>query len=84
MLTILFGILAVICAYKWLFWRVTTAVMLWYIQETGNLPPFERENERGLPMGRRTDIYRFDWPAKKALIAAEVISSAIAVIADKE
>ncbi len=46
-LTILFAILAVICAYKWLFWRVTTAVMLWYIQETGNPLPSKEKTREG-------------------------------------
>lgn len=46
MLTIVFAVAAVICAFKWYFWRVTAAVLMWYVEETGNpIPSKEKMGE---------------------------------------
>ena len=47
MLIAILAAIAVFCAYKWMFWRMTTAVMMWYIQETGNPIPSEEKISEG-------------------------------------
>lgn len=47
MLTAILAALAVFCASKWVFWRTTVAVMMWYIQETGNPIPSNEKMREG-------------------------------------
>ena len=43
---IVFAVAAVICAFRWYYWRVTAIVLMWYVEETGNpLPSKEKMRE---------------------------------------